>query len=158
MWRQTHNILQREHLKMRKAILWLVIGALAVFALMQLVPYGHDHSDPAVVAEPQWDSPQTRELAARACFDCHSNETHWPWYSNVAPVSWLTQRDVNEGRGHLNFSEWNRTPRAAHEVGEVISEGEMPPWFYLPMHPSARLSPAEKQALVTGLQQTLAGR
>jgi len=143
---------------MRKAILWLVIGALAVFALLQLVPYGHNHSNPAVVAEPQWDSPQTRELAARACFDCHSNETRWPWYSNVAPISWLIQRDVNEGRSHLNFSEWNRTQRAAHEVGEVVSEGEMPPWFYLPMHPSARLSPAEKQALVTGLQQTLAGR
>lgn len=143
---------------MRMAILWLVVGALAVFALMQLVPYGHDHSNPAVVAEPQWDSPQTRELAARACFDCHSNETHWPWYSNVAPVSWLIQRDVNEGRSHLNFSEWNRTQRAAHEVGEVVSEGEMPPWFYLPLHPSASLSSAEKQALVTGLQQTLTGR
>lgn len=143
---------------MRKAVLWLVIGALAVFVLLQLVPYGHNHSNPAVVAEPQWDSPQTRDLAARACFDCHSNETHWPWYSSVAPVSWLIQRDVVEGRSHLNFSEWNRTQRAAHEVGEAMTEGEMPPWFYLPMHPSARLSPSEKQALVTGLQQTLAGR
>jgi mono/diheme cytochrome c family protein len=143
---------------MRKGVLWLVIGMLAVFALLQLVPYGHDHSNPSVVAEPQWDSPQTRELAARACFDCHSNETIWPWYSNVAPVSWLIQRDVVEGRSRLNFSEWNQPQRAAHEVGEAISEGEMPPWFYLPLHPSANLSPGEQQALVAGLQRTLGGR
>lgn len=143
---------------MRKVILLLVVGLAAVFVLMQLVPYGHDHSNPAVAAEPQWDSPQTRELAARACFDCHSNETHWPWYSNVAPVSWLIQHDVQDGRRQLNFSEWNRSQRGAHEVGEVIGEGEMPPWFYLPLHPSANLTPAEKQALVTGLQQTLSGR
>ena len=143
---------------MRKAIVWLVIGMLAVFAVLQLVPYGHDHSNPAVVAEPQWDSPQTRELAARACFDCHSNETNWPWYSNVAPVSWLIQRDVQGGRRRLNFSEWNQPQRAAHEVGEVIGQGEMPPWFYLPLHPSANLTPAEKQALGIGLRQTLGGR
>jgi mono/diheme cytochrome c family protein len=142
---------------MRKVIVWLVIGVLAIFALVQLVPYGRDHSNPAVVAEPQWDSPQTRELAARACFDCHSNETHWPWYSNVAPVSWLIQRDVQEGRRRLNFSEWNQSQRATNEIGEVISEGEMPPWFYLPLHASARLTPAEKQALVAGLEKTLSG-
>jgi mono/diheme cytochrome c family protein len=143
---------------MRKAILWLVIGVLVVFGLLQLVPYGHDHSNPAVVAEPQWDSPQTRELAARACFDCHSNETTWPWYSNVAPVSWLIQRDVVEGRRRLNFSEWNRQQRAADEAAEAVSEGEMPPWFYLPLHKSANLTAAEKQALVAGLQKTLGSR
>ena len=142
---------------MRRIILFLAIGAVVVFALLQLVPYGHDHNNPPVVAEPQWDSPQTRELAARACFDCHSNETRWPWYSNVAPVSWLIQHDVQDGRRQLNFSEWNQPQRAAHEVGEVIGEGEMPPWVYLLLHPSANLSPAEKQALVAGLQKTLGG-
>jgi mono/diheme cytochrome c family protein len=141
----------------RKAILWLVVGLLAVFALVQLVPYGRNHCNPAVVAEPQWDSPQTRELAARACFDCHSNETQWPWYSNVAPASWLIQRDVDEGRNHLNFSEWNRPQGDAHEIGEVVSEGEMPPWFYLPLRAPARLTQAEKEALVTGLQKTVGG-
>ena len=142
---------------MRKAILWLVVGLLAVFALVQLVPYRRNHSNPAVVAEPQWDSPQTRDLAVRACFDCHSNETEWPWYSNLAPVSWLLQRDVDEGRSHLNFSEWNLPQGEAHDVAEVVSEGEMPPWFYLPLHASARLTPAEKQALVAGLQNTPGG-
>jgi len=142
---------------MRKVVLFAAIGVIVIFALLQLVPYGRDHSNPAVVTEPQWDSLQTRELAARACFDCHSNETHWPWYSNVAPVSWLVQRDVQEGRRRLNFSEWNQPQRATNEVGEVINEGEMPPWFYLPLHASARLTPAEKQALVAGLEKTLSG-
>lgn len=143
---------------MRKPILWFVLGGLVLFALLQLVPYGHEHSNPPVVGEPQWDSPQTRDLAVRGCFDCHSNETHWPWYSNIAPVSWLVQRDVVEGRRRLNFSEWNRAQRAAREIGEAVSEGEMPPWFYLPLHPSARLTTAEKQALVAGLQRSVASQ
>jgi Haem-binding domain len=79
-----------------------------------------------VSAEPAWDSPKTRALAVTACFDCHSNETAWPWYTNVAPMSWLTQRDVDEGRDALNFSEWDR-PQDAEDVSEVIREGEMPP-------------------------------
>lgn len=143
---------------MRKAIVLLVIGVLVIFGLLQLVPYGHDHSNPAVAAEPQWDSPQTRDLAVRACFDCHSNETTWPWYSSIAPVSWLIQRDVVEGRQRLNFSEWNHPSREADEAAETVREGEMPPWFYLPLHKSANLTAAEKQALAEGLQRTLGGR
>jgi hypothetical protein len=75
----------------------------------------------------------------------------------MAPVSWLIQRDVNEGQSRLNFSEWNRPQRDAHDASEVVSSGEMPPWFYLPLHASARLTPAERQALVAGLQKTLGG-
>ncbi len=145
---------------MRKTILLSVVGAIVLFGLIQLVPYGRNHSDPPVVAEPQWDSPQTRALAVRACFDCHSNETVWPWYSNVAPVSWLVQRDVDEGRRRLNWSEWNVAgQRFERESGaEAVLEGTMPPWFYLPLHPAARLTAAEKQQLVTGLQNTFGGR
>jgi hypothetical protein len=66
-----------------------------VAVLIQLVPFGRDHTNPVVTAEPRWDSPVTRELADRACFDCHSNETEWPWYAGVAPVSWLVYRDVS---------------------------------------------------------------
>jgi hypothetical protein len=91
----------------------------------------------------------------RACFDCHSNETVWPWYSNIAPVSWLVQRDVNGGRRHLNFSEWEIPQQHAKDVAEQVREGEMPPWFYLPMHPSARLTSTEKQALVEGVGKSL---
>ena len=136
--------------KIAKAIVALIV----LFVLIQLVPYGRNHTNPPVQAEPQWDSPETRALAKRACFDCHSNETVWPWYSNIAPISWLTQRDVDEGRQKLNFSEWNR-PQEVDEVIEVIQKGEMPPKIYLLAHPQARLTQAEKEKLIRGLQATL---
>jgi hypothetical protein len=88
---------------------WFALAGAAFFLPIQAVPYGRSHGNPPTTAEPRWDSPLTRELAARACFDCHSNLTSWPWYSNIAPVSWLIQRDVDGGRGSLNFSEWNQT-------------------------------------------------
>ena len=126
---------------------WLV----AVFALIQLIPYGHDHANPPATKEPAWNSPETRALVHRACFDCHSNETTWPWYSNVAPVSWLVQRDVNGGRSHLNFTEWDKPQRHAKDIAQEVKSGDMPPWFYLPMHPNARLSDADRQALIDGM-------
>ena len=137
--------------KLLKISLWVIIGG---FVLIQLVPYGRNHTNPSVVQEPSWDSPETRALAERACFDCHSNETVWPWYANVAPVSWLTQRDVDEGRHHLNFSDWQSGRRESHEmdeITEVIQRGDMPPAIFLPMHPEARLTDAEKQQLINGL-------
>jgi hypothetical protein len=133
----------------------VLLAAVVLFGLIQLVPYGRDHSNPPVQQEPNWDSPRTRELAVGACFDCHSNETIWPWYSNVAPVSWLVQRDVDEGRSRLNFSEWNVRGRGVGELTEVIREGEMPPSQYKLMHASARLSADEKDALINGLTATL---
>jgi len=130
--------------------------ALALFLLIQLVPYGRAHGNPPVVSEPKWDSPQTHDLAQRACFDCHSNATTWPWYSNVAPVSWLVYRDISEGRQRMNFSDWQNTyMRELGEISHVISEGEMPPLQYLLMHSSARLSAAEKTQLIDGLQKTV---
>lgn len=130
-------------------------AALLLAVLIQLVPFGRDHTNPVVTAEPVWDSTETRALAERACFDCHSNETVWPWYANVAPVSWLTYNDVVEGRRALNFSEWDRPQREAREAVETVLEGEMPPWYYLPTHPEANLSDAEVEALVEGLRRTL---
>jgi mono/diheme cytochrome c family protein len=124
-----------------------------VFLVIQVIPYGRDHTNPPVTAEPAWDSPKTRSLAAAACFDCHSNETDRPWYTNVAPMSWLIQHDVDEGRSALNFSEWDR-PQDAEDVGEVIREGEMPPWTYTILHSGARLSDAEKERLIAGLEAT----
>jgi mono/diheme cytochrome c family protein len=122
-----------------------------LFALIQLVPYGRNHSNPPISGEPNWDAPRTRELAQRTCFDCHSNETIWPWYSNVAPVSWLVQHDVDEGRKNLNFSTWGHGRQEADDMVEVVQEGEMPPFFFLPMHPNARLTAAEKEELIQGL-------
>jgi hypothetical protein len=140
---------------MKKIIIFVLIAILAGFVVLQLIPYGHEHSNPPVTMEPQWDSPETRTLASRACFDCHSNETDWPWYSYVAPVSWLIQRDVEEGRGRLNFSEWGSGRfDEPWEIVEAFSEGYMPPSKYLAMHPEARFSDAERQALIQGFQKT----
>jgi cytochrome c551/c552 len=142
--------------KIGRIILILIGIGLVLFLLLQLIPYGRDHTNPAVVAEPSWDSPATRDLAKRACFDCHSNESVWPWYSNIAPVSWLVYFDVREGRNRMNFSEWNSNfPSNVNELVGIIQEGEMPPAQYLLMHPNANLSTADKQALITGLQKSI---
>lgn len=130
---------------------WVV--ALAV--LIQFIPYGHNHTNPPVTKEPAWNSPETKALIRRACFDCHSNETVWPWYSHIAPVSWLVQNDVNGGRMHLNFSEWDRPQHHTDDIGDQVRQGGMPLWYYLPMHPAARLTGAEKLALIDGAKKSV---
>lgn len=140
---------------MKKILLIILAVLLGGFILMQLVPYGRTHSNPPVVSEPDWDSAETQALAERACFDCHSNETEWPWTSHIAPTSWLIQHDVEEGREHLNFSEWSiGGGEDGEEMAEVIYEGEMPLAIYLITHPEARLSEDEKQRLAQGLLVT----
>ena len=134
----------------------LVIAILVIgFILIQLIPYGRDHVNPPVVSEPQWDSPRTKELAQRACFDCHSNQTVWPWYSNIAPGSWLIYRDVMEGRSNLNFSDLGSSQRGADEAAEIVMEGEMPPFQYILIHKNAILTSAEREELAKGLSVTL---
>jgi mono/diheme cytochrome c family protein len=133
------------------ALGWLV----GLFALAQVVPYGRTHSNPATIAEPAWDSPRTRELAARACFDCHSNNTRWPWYANVAPFSWVVQFDVESARREINFSEWNRGYELAGYAGEWTRTGIMPPYKYLVAHPDANLTAEERAELARGLDATL---
>jgi hypothetical protein len=130
-------------------------GLLGLAVLVQLVPYGRSHTNPPVVAEPKWDSETTRARAVRACYDCHSNQTDWRWYTNVAPFSWLTQHDVDDGRRKLNFSEFNRQQRDAPRAAREVEQGGMPPWYYLPAHAEARLTASEKQALIDGLRATL---
>lgn len=134
-----------------------IIVIIGGFLLIQLLPYGRNHNNPPVVSEPNWDSSTTRELAQQACFDCHSNETVWPWYSNIAPVSWLIQRDADEGREHLNFSTWGNggQGREPGEAVEAVYEGGMPPLLYLITHPNAQLSASEKQMLADGLRATI---
>jgi mono/diheme cytochrome c family protein len=134
------------------------IAVSGVFAavVIQLVPYGRGHHNPAVVAEPAWDAPQTRELAVRRCFDCHSNETRWPWYAAIAPISWLVQRHVDEGRSDLNFSEWNRPQHDTWETAVRTRTGDMPVFGYLALHPEARMTPAELNRLAQGLLNTVA--
>ena len=91
------------------------------------------------------------EVAAvlgRACADCHSNHTVWPWYSRVSPASWLVASDVKQGRAKLNFSQWNiygpeMTRIKLGEICEELRKGEMPPMYYVPMHPETKVTPSE---------------
>jgi hypothetical protein len=135
---------------------WLkrvAIGLVVLFVVIQVVPYGRDHTNPPVGVEPLWASAEVKDLAKRACFDCHSHETVWPWYANVAPASWILQHHVEDGRRHLNFSMWNVKQKHAHEMPEVIREGEMPMKMYLPLHSEARLSDAERETLASALEE-----
>ena len=91
----------------------------------------------------------------RACFDCHGNETAWPWYTRCRSHSWLLTNHVVEGRRVLNFSTWDRPQGELDEIAETIREGEMPPASYVILHPDARLSGAEKQQLIDGLEATI---
>lgn len=143
--------------RMRRMLLALGVALLAALALIQLVPYGRQHTNPPVTQEPPWDRPETRALAARACFDCHSNETVWPWYSHVAPLSWLVQRDVDEGRRALNYSEWDRGQREARESAKTVRSGEMPPWFYALPGTRVHLTAGERRTLIAGLEATFGG-
>ena len=95
-----------------RLFLRLVAIVAVVLLAIQLVPYGRDHTNPRTVQEIKWNTPATRALAQERCFACHSNLTDWPWYTNIAPVSWLTQHDVEDGRAKLNFSEWQRPQEA----------------------------------------------
>jgi Haem-binding domain len=135
--------------------LLLGLGIVGLFALVQLIPYGRTHSNPRVVEEPKWASPRTRELAVRACFNCHSNETKWPWYADIAPFSWVVQKDVEDARSVINFSEWNRTYDLANESGPSVIRGDMPPYKYRMAHPEAELTADEKLELARGLNATV---
>ncbi len=129
-------------IKRRKIFIGLVVFAV----LSQLIPLSR--SNPPVtfrIEVPQ----EVQAILSRSCFDCHSNETAWPWYSWVAPVSWLVVFDVHDGRRHLNFSTWGEYPKEKQEklrkeIWKTVDEGDMPPFQYLPAHPNARLSEKDK--------------
>jgi mono/diheme cytochrome c family protein len=139
----------------KRIIIFGGLAAIALFVVLQLLPIGRAEANPAVVHEPAWDAPTTRELAARACFDCHSSETVWPWYSKIAPASWLLSRDATEARDVFSFSSWKSGDVSPERAARVVREGEMPPSRYLMLHPEARLTDAEIEALAQGLLQSL---
>jgi len=119
----------------------ILLAFLILVVIIQLIPV--TRTNPDTTLEVPADE-TTRVLLKRACYDCHSNETKWPWYSYVAPVSWLVTHDVNHAREHFNFSEWDKYTEKdkAHILEEVIEEveaGEMPLWFYLPLHSEAKI-------------------
>jgi len=133
----------------------IVVAAIVALAAIQLIPYGRDHANPPAVAEPAWDTPATRATFFTLCGDCHSHETVWPFYSAIAPVSWLVQHDVDEGREHFNVSRWNgQKENKGHKAAEEYGEGEMPPWLYRLPRPEIKLAPAERATFIRGLEAT----
>ena len=134
----------------RRLIRWCAAGALLLLLLMQLVPA--ERTNPPVISD--IDAPaEIREILRRSCYDCHSHETRWPWYSYVAPMSWFVVDHVDDGRADLNFSDWpvfdfEAQDLAFEDIGQQIEQGEMPLTSYLLLHPSARLSDDDKRRLL----------
>jgi len=129
-----------------KIVLWSLVG---LFVLLQLVPAGR--TNPPVTGDLQ-APPEVKAALVRCCYDCHSNETRWPWYAYVNPVAFLIVHDTDEGRRELNFSNWQgytpvkRQSKASDALDE-IHDGKMPLPKYVQMHSEAKLTPQELEAL-----------
>lgn len=126
-----------------------LVGVAALLLVAQVFPVSR--RNPPVESDVP-ASPEARVVLRQACYDCHSNQTVWPWYAHVAPVSWLIAHDVEEGRASVNFSTWAaydaaKRSKLLRESAEEIADGEMPPWYYRLMHPEARLTPAAADVL-----------
>ncbi len=149
---------------MKKKMRWILGALVAVFALLQLanpqrtnppVAPGHD----LMAANPP--PPPVATMLRAACYDCHSDETRWPWYSHIAPVSWLVAGDVKDGRERMNFSDWPRdlSERAAkrlERISEEVGYHDMPPAKYTLLHPDARLTADQRQQLINWADQEAA--
>jgi Haem-binding domain len=141
---------------MKKILKWILAGLVLVFVLLQFTnpartnpPFDPAHDLMATNPPP----PEIAALMHGACYDCHSDETRWPWYGHIAPVSWLVASDVNDARRHVNFSDWpyDDPRRAARRLGDMsddVQSGDMPPTDYTWMHPAARLTAAQRAAFV----------
>ena len=138
---------------------WLFAGAgLGLVVLLGLQATNPARTNPPVAPGADLGAtnpppPAVAALLRAACYDCHSHETVWPWYAQIAPASWLVVSDVNEGRQHLNFSEWPhadpaRAAKKLDRINEVLDYREMPPTKYTMLHPNARLTEAQRQLLL----------
>ncbi len=136
------------------------IGLVIILALMQFKqidktnPEYNEAEDFITITQP---SEEIATLIKAACYDCHSHQAKYPWYSNVAPISWMVEHHIEEGREHLNFSEWGSydTKKANHKLEECIEEieeGEMPMKPYVVMHSEAKMSKEQKKALMAFFQ------
>lgn len=134
---------------MSPKVKWILVVIVTLFVLIQFIPV--DRSNPPVTAEINVP-PEVATIFEYSCYDCHSNETDWRWYSYVAPVSWLTSHDVEEARGHLNFSEWGnlkakKQAELQEHIWEEVQEGKMPLKIYTLVHPDTKLSDSQKETL-----------
>lgn len=142
---------------MKNKLKWLVILLAAVFMLVQLA--NPARTNPPVksdlIASTRPPEPVAAAFTA-ACYDCHSYQTKWPWYSHIAPMSWLIANDVNEGRKNLNLSEWpaddaKRAVRRLENMSDNIDSGKMPPKKYTAIHADARLTESQRKAMTNWL-------
>ena len=131
-------------------------ATLGTMVVIQAIPYGRAHSNPPSTGEPEWATPRTRELMVRACFGCHSNEVKYPSYASVAPISWVVQSHVDEGRQAVNYSEFDKGQRRAKNTVIAVTSGFMPPSYYTQFgrHHEAKLTKAEMAELIAGLKAT----
>jgi len=143
-----------KHKRLFYLLIFLVGGFLLLQVLNLIIP-GLQPTNPPVTYTTQWNPPSAGDLWRSACQDCHSNESHWPWYARIAPASWLVLYDVHQGRNAFNISE-GRRPETA-EIIEVLLEGEMPPFQYKLIHTDASLSDAERRELADGMVTTWGG-
>ncbi|NUM80582.1 heme-binding domain-containing protein [bacterium] len=141
---------------MKKVFKWMGISLLLILTVIQFIRPEKTNPpiDQAKTFQAQMQVPENiASVLTKACYDCHSHQTNWPWYSHVAPVSWLLVQDVKEGRKHLNFSAWgdykeSRKVEKLSQIAGEVTDGKMPMPIYLLMHPEAKLTDQEKKDLV----------
>lgn len=139
-----------------KTSLWIVAGLAVVFVVIQFIPVGAALKSRPATNQFVWASPEAEQLAVTACYDCHSNEPKVWWGVKIAPMKWLAQSDNAQGTSALNFSAWTGEP-PEQDVDRAVQSGDMPPWYYWIIHWNARLSSTQKQTLIDGYKQSLAG-
>jgi Haem-binding domain len=140
---------------LKKIVLALVVLLVAIqFVPQRVFPTTNPPIAPANTVEARTHAltPPVASILKRACYDCHSSQTVWPWYGKVAPISWLLSHDVSEGRREVNFSDWarfnpQRAARKLDKICEEVESGEMPLWYYRPMHAEAKLSAEDRNAI-----------
>jgi hypothetical protein len=147
-------------MKIFKVIGWGLLGALV---LIQFVPASYpetadvNENDLIIAMDVEEDVGQ---LLRASCYDCHSNETHYPWYSYVAPAKWLVIRDVEQGRSNLNFSEWDTLKardkvKLLDEMAEEVDDGTMPMPIYTFIHRGAALDESDKKMFTEWTEQAM---
>lgn len=141
---------------MARMISYTVLFLLLVSVAIQFIPA--DISNPGITYDIP-TTPRIKTVLKKACYDCHSNETVWPWYSKISPISWFVAGDVNEGRQELNYSEWDRYDgeeklEMIRDSWKEIAENKMPPWIYVKMHPESALTIEERAVIYNWASQT----
>jgi hypothetical protein len=140
----------------------IIIGIVVFFALIQIIRPAR--TNPPVIPSRSLQAhvdvpPDVLSVMKRSCYDCHSNSTVWPWYSNVAPVSWYVIRDVNVGRSHINLQDWEaqiNEQEAKEHLGlvcKMVREGRMPPADYRTIHTGTEVTPAETASICAWAQK-----